>query len=112
MRRTSCTLLAQLCSLTEKERLWMPVNFFARVTFRVIHRGMAPKDAIIEVAKRSSPFIQKKVRQALQKVKEATDPTNDLYTQEFADDLALTSMARLWDVGKTEPIKVGKASPT
>ena len=22
------------------------------------------------------------------------------------------SMARLWDVGKTEPIKVGKASPT
>ena len=21
-------------------------------------------------------------------------------------------MARLWDVGKTEPIKVGKASPT
>ena len=28
------------------------------------------------------------------------------------DDLAATSMARLWDVGKTEPIKVGKASPT
>ena len=28
------------------------------------------------------------------------------------DDLALTSMARLWDVGKSEPIKVGKASPT
>ena len=24
----------------------------------------------------------------------------------------MTSMARLWDVGKTEPIKVGKASPT
>jgi len=28
------------------------------------------------------------------------------------DDPALTSMARLWDVGKTEPIKVGKASQT
>jgi len=28
------------------------------------------------------------------------------------DDLAMTSMARLWDVGKSEPIKVGKASPT
>ena len=27
-------------------------------------------------------------------------------------DLALTSMARLWDVGRSEPIKVGKASPT
>lgn len=24
----------------------------------------------------------------------------------------MTSMARLWDVGKSEPIKVGKASPT
>lgn len=32
--------------------------------------------------------------------------------EEFVDDLAATSMARLWDVGKTEPIKVGKASPT
>jgi hypothetical protein len=26
--------------------------------------------------------------------------------QEFVDDLALTGMARLWDVGKSEPIKV------
>lgn len=26
--------------------------------------------------------------------------------EEFVDDLALTSMARLWEVGKTEPIKV------
>merc|ERR1711912_139617 len=42
----------------------------------------------------------------------ATDPTTDLYKERFVDDLALTSMARLWDVGKTEPIKVGKASPT
>jgi hypothetical protein len=45
-------------------------------------------------------------------VREATDPTNPLSKEEYADDLALTSMARLWDVGKTEPIKVGKASPT
>jgi len=30
----------------------------------------------------------------------------------MGDDLAATSMARLWDVGKSEPIKVGKASPT
>merc|ERR1711972_376023 len=39
-------------------------------------------------------------------------PARPLSKEEFADDLALTSMARLWDVGKTEPIKVGKASPT
>merc|ERR1712146_340291 len=46
------------------------------------------------------------------KVAEATDPSTDLYKERFVDDKALTSMARLWDVGKTEPIKVGKASPT
>ena len=35
-----------------------------------------------------------------------------LYTEQFSDDLALTSMAKLWDVGRSEPIRVGKASPT
>ena len=35
-----------------------------------------------------------------------------MHKEEFADDIAITSMARLWDVGKSEPIKVGKASPT
>merc|ERR1712039_751845 len=44
--------------------------------------------------------------------KEATDPARPLSKEEFVDDLAATSMARLWDVGKSEPIKVGKASPT
>merc|ERR1711968_382349 len=57
-------------------------------------------------------WFQKKVQQGLDKVKEATDPSTDLSKEAFVDDLALTSMARLWDVGKSEPIKVGKASPT
>merc|ERR1711965_764306 len=78
----------------------------------VLHQKLSPKQAIEQVAGESSKFIQDKVKQALLKVTEATDPSSDLYEQEFADDLALTSMARLWDVGKTEPIKVGKASPT
>merc|ERR1719299_368226 len=73
---------------------------------------MTPKDAIIDVAKTSSTFIKEKVKQALEKVKEATDPKSSLSKEEFVDDLALTSMARLWEVGKSEPIKVGKASPT
>jgi len=64
------------------------------------------------VSKTSSPFIQAKVQQAFDKVAEATDPKKSLSHEEFVDDLALTSMARLWDVGKSEPIKVGKASPT
>jgi len=86
-------------------------EFFAKVTYRVLH-GKPVKAAIEEVANESDSFIQSKVRQALAKVEEATDPTKALNKEEFVDDLALTSMARLWDVGKSEPIKVGKASPT
>merc|ERR1712193_480599 len=85
-------------------------EFFARVTFRVIHKGMTPKEAIEDVAKSSSKFIKDKVKQALTKAAEAMDPSSPLSKQEFVDDLAITSMARLWDVGKTEPIKVGKAN--
>jgi len=87
-------------------------KFFAQVTFRIIHGGLRPREAIEEVAKESSSFIKKKVKQAIDKVAEATDPTQALSKEEFVDDLALTSMARLWEVGKSEPIKVGKASPT
>eukprot|EP01051_Picozoa_sp_SAG22_P007480 SAG22_NODE_528_length_9431_cov_7.192135_8_plen_383_part_00 len=87
--------------------------FFAQVTYRVIHKGLSPKAAIEQVAAESkSDFIKTKVKQALDKAAEATDPATALSKEEFVDDLALTSMARLWDVGKSEPIKVGKASPT
>merc|ERR1719329_736843 len=87
-------------------------EFFSRVAFRIMHGPMTPRDAIDAVASESSPFIRDKVKQALDKVAEATDPSSSLSKEEFVDDLALTSMARLWDVGKSEPIKVGKASPT
>merc|ERR1711937_672112 len=40
------------------------------------------------------------------------DDASALSKEEYCDDLAITSMARLCDVGKTESIKVGKASPT
>lgn len=87
-------------------------EFFARVTYRIIHKGKSAREAIEEVSKESSSFIQTKVKQAIDKVEEAVNPNNALFKEEYADDLAITSMARLWDVGKTEPIKVGKASPT
>lgn len=88
--------------------------FFARVTHRIIHSGMTPRAAIQAVAAlpSSSAFIKRKVQQALDKVAEASDPKSSLSKDEYTDDKALTSMARLWEVGKTEPIKVGKASPT
>merc|ERR1719329_1346647 len=57
-------------------------------------------------------WIRKQVEKGIRKFEEATDPSKPLSKEEFVDDLAATSMARLWDVGKSEPIKVGKASPT
>ena len=42
---------------------------------------------------------------------EVTDESKPLSKEEFVDNLALTSMARLWDIGNSEPIKVGKVSP-
>merc|ERR1712210_41364 len=57
-------------------------------------------------------FCSAQLKKGRTKYEEATDPTRPLSKEEFVDDLAMTSMARLWDVGKTEPIKVGKASPT
>ena len=105
---------ARTAMFTHRERTALAGGeFFARVTFRVIHAGLTPREAIEAVAAESSDaFIKDKVKQALDKVAEALDPASDLSKEEFADDKALTSMARLWDVGKTEPIKVGKASPT
>jgi ADP-ribosylglycohydrolase len=98
---------------THKERTaHLGAEFFARVTYRIIHQSLTPREAIEQVAAKSDPWIQQKVQQALSKVEEAMDPDQSLSTEEFVDDLALTSMARLWDVGKSEPIKVGKASPT
>jgi ADP-ribosylglycohydrolase len=86
-------------------------EFFARVTHRVIH-GSTPQDAIEAVAVQMGGFFETKAAQAIAKFTEATDPDSPLSRELFVDDLALTSMARLWDIGRSEPIKVGKASPT
>ena len=86
-------------------------EFFARVTHRVIH-GVHPRDAMELVAVQMSPFIASKVSQAIDKYQEATNQDTKLSQEQFVDDLAITSMARLWDIGRSEPVRVGKASPT
>ena len=86
-------------------------EFFARVTHRVIN-GATPQEAIEDVAILMGGFFEAKVAQAIEKYQEATDENSALHKEAFADDLALTSMARLWDIGRSEPIRVGKASPT
>ena len=86
-------------------------EFFARVAYRVIN-GQTPEEAIKNVAIHMGGFFEAKVAQAIAKFQEATDENSALSQEKFVDDLALTSMARLWDVGRSEPIKVGKASPT
>ena len=86
-------------------------EFFARVTHRVIN-GAPPLDAIESIAAQMGGFFEQKAAQAIAKCKEEADPESALSKEPFSDDLALTSMARLWDIGRSEPIKVGKASPT
>ena len=86
--------------------------FFAKVAHRIIQKGLNPREAIDAVASESPGWLQRMVQTAISKYEEAIDTQRPLSKEEFVDDLAITSMARLWDVGKTEPIKVGKASPT
>lgn len=86
-------------------------EFFARVTHRVIN-GESPQDAIEGIAIKMGGFFETKTAQAISKYKEAIDTSAELSKEPFVDDLAITSMARLWDIGRSEPIRVGKASPT
>lgn len=95
----------------KNEEALVGAEFFTRVTYRVLN-GENPKEAIENVTKTMSTFIQDKVALAIAKVKEEGDLNSSLNKEEFSDDLALTSMAKLWDVGRSEPIRVGKASPT
>ncbi|CAE8593209.1 unnamed protein product [Polarella glacialis] len=87
-------------------------EFFGRVAFRIIHKGLKPRAAIEQVASEMSSWFKDKAKQGIDKFQEASDPSKPLSGEEFKDDLAITSMAKLWDIGKSEPIKVGKASPT
>merc|ERR1719181_112132 len=87
-------------------------EFFARVAHRLVHGSATPREAVEAVAADSSAFVKTKVAQALAKVDEALNPDSQLAKEKFVDDRAIPSMARLWEVGKSEPIKVGKASPT
>merc|ERR1712166_378572 len=84
-------------------------EFFARTVWRIIQKGMTPRAAMEESAKQMSGWIQKQLQKGIQKYEEVIDPSRSLGKEEFVDDLAMTSMARLWDVGKTEPIKVGNS---
>ena len=86
-------------------------DFFTRVAWRVAIDGAAPRAAIDAVAARMSPWVQEQVSKGVAKFEEATDPSQPLWGEEYCDDLAMTSMARLWDVGRSEPIKVSMHPP-
>lgn len=88
-------------------------EFLSRSLYRIIHSRMPLEEALESAALATGDsFIAAKLQDAKAKVAEALDPSSHLSQQELVDDIALTSMARLWEVGKSEPIKVGKASPT
>ena len=66
-------------------------EFFARVVFRIIHKGLTAREAIDEVAKESPPFVQSKVDQAKKKVAEAVDPATPLSKEVRASRLHPTT---------------------
>jgi hypothetical protein len=81
--------------------------------WRIIYQNTPLQQALEQAAALSShELIRDWLKSAIAKVAESNDPSSALSRQEFVDDIAITSMTRLWDVGKSEPIKVGKASPT
>merc|ERR1719273_2709426 len=96
-------------------------EFFTRLTYKIIHSDdiktvetllQMMEQSVAEMVEDRRQFCSIQLQKGYRKYEEATNPKRPLYKEEFVDDLAATSMARLWDVGKTEPIKVGKASPT
>ena len=90
-------------------------GFLARAAHRLVFRGERDLAAVLEAAaaETGDAFISARLAEARAKVAEARDASTPLAQQgRFTDDTAITSLARLWDVGKSEPIKVGKASPT
>jgi hypothetical protein len=85
----------------------------AGALWRIIHHNTPLIQALSEAAALSQHQpIRSWLDAAIAKAREARDPSSALSRQQLIDDIAITSMARLWDVGKSEPIKVGKASPT
>jgi len=96
-------------------------EFFTRLAYKIVHsENVGSVDelfnfmeiSVSEMKGDRRHFCSTQLQKGYLKYKEATNPERPLSREEFVDDLAATSMARLWDVGKTEPIKVGKASPT
>ena len=88
-------------------------EFLARAAFRLLN-GEPLRAALNGAANATGDaFIHARLAEAVAKVAEAADASTPLAQQgRFTDDAAITSLARLWDVGRGEPIKVGKASPT
>jgi ADP-ribosylglycohydrolase len=88
-------------------------EFLSRTLYRILYLDMPLVEALESAADATADsFISKKLSDAQNKVKESLDVASALSKEKLVDDVALTSMARLWEVGKSEPIKVGKASPT
>lgn len=88
-------------------------EFLTRTLYRMFYQNMNLPEALNDsAAKMNHNLISKWLKDAQNKVIEATDPNSALSKEEFVDDISITTMSRLWDVGRSEPIKIGKASPT
>jgi hypothetical protein len=89
-------------------------EFLTKALYLMLHKDTPLEEALGAAAAASThPLIPRWLADAQAKVAEARDPSSHLSQQgDLLDDTAITSMSRLWDIGKSEPIKIGKASPT
>lgn len=88
-------------------------EFLARSLYGMFYHDMALEPALRAAAvKMNSTTVTQWLDDAIAKVVEAKDPTSDLSKEEHCDDLAISSMARLWHLGKKEPLKIGKSAAT
>jgi hypothetical protein len=82
-------------------------EFLARAAHRLL-AGAPLRDALAGAAAATGDaFISARLREAVDKAAEVADARSPIAALgHFADDAAITSLARLWDIGKDEPIKV------
>lgn len=70
-------------------------DFIARVAFRLVHsEKTTPRRLLEEVPK--AQWLQRKLKEVKEKVKEAMDVKSQLFQQDSVDDYALRSMGRVW----------------
>lgn len=88
--------------------------FLSRAAWRIAHNGASLEGALSSAdIDTGDAFISARLAEAMAKVAEAAEGSGTPLSLQgrFTDDVAITSLARLWDVGKEEPSACGFSLP-